>query len=53
MVMVTWMLHFRKDTIDNYITRIYENHGNLNFSPLKIKIQAFANNGFIRWLDYQ
>ena len=43
---------FGQDTIDNYITRIYKNHGNLNFSPLKIKIQAFSGKGYIRWLDY-
>jgi PKD repeat protein len=40
------------DTIDNHVTRIYENLGNLKFSPLKIKIQAFVNHGFVRWLDF-
>jgi uncharacterized protein (TIGR02145 family) len=43
---------YGQDTIDNYIARIYENHGNLNFSPLKVKIQAFSGNGYIRWLDF-
>jgi len=43
---------YGQDTIDNYITNIYENQGNLNFLPLKIKIQAFSGNSCFRWLDY-
>jgi len=41
-----------QDSIGNYITRIFRNYGNLNFTPLEVKIQAFNKNGFIRWLDY-
>jgi len=41
-----------QDTIDNNVTKIYENLGNLNFSPLKIKLQASSGYGLIRWLDF-
>ena len=40
------------DTVDNYETRIYENLGNLNFAPLKIKLHAFSGYHLIRWLDF-
>jgi uncharacterized protein (TIGR02145 family) len=40
------------DTIDNLAIRIYENHGNLNFEPLKVNTKAFAGSVFLRWLDF-
>jgi PKD repeat protein len=40
------------DTIDNYTTRIFENKGNMSFSPLKVNIKAFSGKSFLRWLDF-
>jgi uncharacterized protein (TIGR02145 family) len=41
-----------QDTVDNYVVQIYRNSGDLNFSEVKIKLQAFSSGGYVRWLDF-
>jgi uncharacterized protein (TIGR02145 family) len=43
---------FGQDSVDNHITTIFENLGNLSFSPLPITIQTFSTSGSVRWLDF-